>query len=231
MEAKPPQRPPFTIGGGEASLPRSRSVLLLVDFINPLQFEGAQDIAAPALQAARRSAILKAVLSSQGIPALYANDNYGTWRSEFSDLLAYCQGLPGAAGEMARLLAPQPDDLTLLKPRHSGFYATPLELLLTQMHAQELIVVGLAADICVQVTAMDAYLRGYRVWVPGDCTAAETPARQQAALDYLARVLKADTRPSTELAQRAWHTDCPAEGHGTRAPGRLSCDRSTGVAP
>ncbi|NML13554.1 cysteine hydrolase family protein [Azohydromonas caseinilytica] len=202
MDVKPPHRPALTIGAGDNALPRSRSVLLLVDFINPLQFPGADSIAPAALRAAHCTARLKQVLAQRGVPAVYANDNYGTWRSQFSDVLDYCQGLPGEAGEIARLLAPAEGDLTILKPRHSGFYATPLELLLTQMHAHELIVVGLSADMCVQLTAMDAYLRGYSVWAPADCTASETPELKQAALDYIARVFKAETCDSTAAAHR-----------------------------
>ncbi|WP_066331110.1 cysteine hydrolase family protein [Azohydromonas lata] len=197
MDAKPPHRPDLAIGAGDNTLPRSRSVLLLVDFINPLQFPGADSMAPAALQAARCTAHLKQVLSQQGIPTIYANDNYGTWRSQFSDVLQYCQDLPGEAGEIARLLAPDEHDLTILKPRHSAFYATPLELLLTQMHAHELIVVGLSADMCVQVTAMDAYLRGYTVWAPCDCTAAESPERLRDARAYMERVFKTDVSHST----------------------------------
>ena len=79
------------------------------------------------------------------------------------------------SGEIARLLVARATDLTLLKPRHSAFYCSPLELLLKDMGASELILAGLAADICVQLTAADAFLRGFeKVWVPPDCTAAET---------------------------------------------------------
>ncbi|MFD1836975.1 hypothetical protein [Paracidovorax cattleyae] len=45
---------------------------------------------------------------------IYANDNYGTWHSEFSDLLAACGEWPGKRGELSRLMAPRPRDLTLL---------------------------------------------------------------------------------------------------------------------
>jgi nicotinamidase-related amidase len=213
MDVNPPHRPALTIGAGDNALPRSRSVLLLVDFINPLQFAGAESIAPEALKAARCTARLKQVLAQRGVPAVYANDNYGTWRSQFSDVLDYCRGLPGEAGEIARLLAPAECDLSILKPRHSAFYATPLELLLTQMHAHELIVVGLSADMCVMVTAMDAYLRGYTVWAPGDCTAAETTQRKDEALAYIERVFKADIADSTALDRRA------QEGEDTREEG------------
>lgn len=196
MDAKPPARPRSRIGAGPDRLPRSASVLLLVDFINPLQFDGAEDIAAGALAAAKMTAQLKRRFARRGVPAIYANDNYGLWRSEFRDVLARCQALPGAAGEIARLLAPGPRDLTILKPRHSAFYATPLELLLGQMQAKRLVLCGLASDICVQVTASDAFLRGYAVWAPSDCNAAESAGRKKTALEWMQRVLDCDTRPS-----------------------------------
>ncbi len=34
-------------------------------------------------------------------------------------------------------------------------------------------IAGVATDMCVHLTAMDAYMRGFKVWVPSDCTAAK----------------------------------------------------------
>jgi nicotinamidase-related amidase len=100
------------------------------------------------------------------------------------------------------LLAPAPSDIAVLKPRHSAFFATPLAVLLAQLGARRLIVAGLAADICVLFTASDAFLRGFELWVPADCVAAESAARKRAALSFMARVLKADTRASRGRAVR-----------------------------
>jgi nicotinamidase-related amidase len=201
MKAEPKRKPALKLGDVDHPLPRSRTALLLVDFINPLRFVGAEDLAPPALEAARATAAFKQRLAADGVPALYANDNYGQWRSEFSQLLRHCRRLKGEAGQIARLLKPAPADLALLKPRHSAFLGTPLELLLSQMQVRRLIIVGLAADICIQLTAMDAHLRGYRMWIPADCTAAESPAAKQAALDYMQRILRADIRPSAAKAR------------------------------
>jgi nicotinamidase-related amidase len=197
LQTRTPHRPSFSIDGGGTRLPRSPTVLLLVDFINPLAFSGADKIAGPALAAARATKRLKERLAREGVPAIYANDNYGVWRSDFHDILGYCAAQPGATGQMAQWLAPAEDDLVLLKPRHSAFFATPLDLVLSQMHAHTLVLVGLAADICVQISAMDATLRGYKLWVPADCTAAESDSAKKAALAYMARVLKADVRRSS----------------------------------
>ena len=178
-------------------LPKSQRVLLLVDFINALDFPGAEKLAGPALEAARAAAELKRRLRADGVVAIYANDNFGFWQSDFHALVTRCLALPGEPGEIARLLRPQEDDLTVLKPRHSAFYASPLELLLAEMETHELVICGLAADMCVQLTAADAFLREYRVWVPADCTAAETAKAKANALEYMADVLKCEVHAST----------------------------------
>lgn len=198
MDLNPPDDKP-TAPLAECDLPDSATVLLLVDFINPLRFEGAENIAPAAVAAARMTTELKRGLAAQGVPAIYANDNYGQWRSDFHELWRDCAQTPGAPGDMARLLQPADDDLVVLKPRHSAFYATPLEVLLQRMHARRLVITGLAADICVQMTAMDARLRGYDVWVPADCTAAEQAPWKEAALSYLQRVLRCDTRSFADV--------------------------------
>lgn len=172
----------------------SATVLVLVDFINPMRFPGASALVDDALEAARATARLKRRLARQGATCIYANDNYGIWHSDFRALLDHCQALPGARGEIAHLLAPDDGDLTILKPLHSAFHMTPLEHLLRQMKTERLVLAGLAADMCVHLTAMDAYMRGYKVWVPSNCTAAERAPQKAAALAQMSTVLKCSVR-------------------------------------
>lgn len=178
-------------------VPRSARVLLLVDFINPLNFPGSETLAPAALLAARATAKLKERLARDGVATIYANDNYGVWQSDFHSLVSTCLGMEGPPGEIAKLLYPQAHDITILKPRHSAFYASPLELLLTEMEAKELVICGLASDMCVQLTAAEAFLREFPCWVPVDCNAAESDEAKEAAIAYMAGVLKCDVRPST----------------------------------
>lgn len=176
------------------SLPPSPTVLVLVDFINPLDFDGAQSLAQPALDAARATAALRRRAARDGVQTIYANDNYGVWRSDFKAVWARCNAMRGAPAQIARLLKPRRTDLTILKPRHSAFYSTPLDLLLRQLRCRKLIVAGLAADNCVLFTAMDGYLHGYSLWVPQDCVAAESEDAKASALEHMRRVLKASVR-------------------------------------
>jgi nicotinamidase-related amidase len=134
-----------------------------------------------------------------GIPTIYANDNFGRWRSDFRKLVGYCLENEVLGREMVGLLKPDDDDYFILKPRHSAFYLTNLDLLLKYLGVDTLILTGVAGDICVLFTANDAYMREFRVIVPSDCIASENARNNQVALELMQRVLKADIRPSQEL--------------------------------
>jgi nicotinamidase-related amidase len=177
---------------------RSRTALLLVDFMNPLDFDGGDALARPAVRAARCTAALKARHARGRVPAVYCNDNFGRWESEFDDVVANCERQGGAAAELVATLRRERGDRTILKPRHSAFFGTPLEFLLDELGVTRLILTGLAADNCIMFTAHDAYLRKYALWVPEDCVASEKDKYRRDALAYMARVMKADTRASTE---------------------------------
>lgn len=173
--------------------------LLLIDVINDLEFAGGELLLPAARQMAVNIARLKARAAAAGIPVIYVNDNFGKWRSDVRRLVSHCLK-PGVRGrEIARLLRPQEDDYFVLKPRHSGFFASALEVLLQALGARTLILTGLAGNICVLYTANDAYMRGYRLLVPGDCTASNTPSANEQSLRQMRHQLKGDTSESSAL--------------------------------
>ena len=173
--------------------------LLLIDVINDLEFEGGEELLKSALPMAERLAALKRRAKAVGVPVVYVNDNFGRWQSNFDRVVAHCLE-DGVRGEpIARVLRPEEDDYFVLKPKHSGFFSTVLDTLLEYLRPQTLIVTGLTADNCVLFTASDAYLRDFHMLVPADCVASIRADDNAAALAHMQRVLKADTRPSTEL--------------------------------
>lgn len=56
------------------------------------------------------------------------------------------------------------------KTRYSGFFGTNLETILKTRNPQEVIVVGIYADICVLYTASGLRNLDYKVTIPKDCT-------------------------------------------------------------
>jgi nicotinamidase-related amidase len=177
-------------------------VLLIIDMINDLEFEGARKLLPGALRTARRIATLKRRARAAGVPVIYTNDNFGRWRSDFREAVDHCLH-DGVRGQpLAELLHPDQDDYFVLKPKHSGFYATTLDTLLEYLGAERLVLTGVNGDTCVLATAMDAYLRDFELYVPVDCTASLSPAGNRGALAYMRRMLDADTRPSGRLDLR-----------------------------
>jgi nicotinamidase-related amidase len=174
------------------SSPR-RSALLLVDFLNPLDFTSDRAFLKRAVAAAQSTKRLVARSKRAQIPIIYANDHWGEWTRNFDDLIAAIASEDVPGRELIKVLAPESGDYTVLKPRHSAFYGTPLEFLLDELQINSLIICGIAADNCVLFTAGDAYMRKFKVWVPANCVAAENDADRVTALDHMKRVLKART--------------------------------------
>lgn len=187
-----PMAPKHTLQ--RVKLPTSSETLLLVDVINPFRFPTARDILPSALTAAHGIAKLKRRFTARGGAVVYANDNYGTWHSDFREILAACRQLAGERGVIANLLAPSPTDIVILKPQHSAFHSTPLQHLLSRMHTTRLVIAGFAADMCVMLTATDARMLGFSVWIPSDCTAAESEERKANTLRQLHAVFKCSVR-------------------------------------
>jgi len=88
----------------------------------------------------------------------------------------------------------------VLKTKHSGFYATTLELLLRYLKAETLVLTGLTGDRCVLFTAADAFMRDFELFVPADGTVSIEPEHNRHALAEMARLLDADLTDSTRLA-------------------------------
>jgi len=148
---------------------------------------------------AGRVRLLKMRAQRARIPTVYVNDNFGRWRSDFRTLIGHCLRSSSPGRAVTNLLRPGPRDYFVLKPKHSAFYSTTLELLLEHFRARTLILTGLLADSCILFTAQDAYMRGYKVVVPADCVAARTAEDRRRALAQMRRALQTDTTLSTAL--------------------------------
>lgn len=177
----------------------SAAALMVIDMINDLEFEGGERLVEPAIAAAERIAALKRRARAAGIPVIYANDNFGRWRSDFREVIEHCLR-DGVRGQrLAELLAPNDEDYFVLKPKHSAFFSTTLELVLQYLGSRRLILTGVSGDVCVLFTAHDAFMRDLTLYVPADCVASMAEEENERALAYMRRVLHADTTCSAEL--------------------------------
>lgn len=179
--------------------PSAKSCLLIIDMINQFKFKGADRLLPAVERTARRIAGLKRHMKQAGLPVVYVNDNFGKWQSDFRKLVARCLDERCRGKGIARILIPEDDDYFVLKPKHSGFHATPLELLLRYLKVGRVIITGIAGDNCVLFTAADAYMREFDVAVPSDCVVSLDAKSNHSALEHMRATLKADVRPSRKM--------------------------------
>jgi nicotinamidase-related amidase len=194
---------------------KCKVALLLLDVINDMEFDGGELLQPHALPAAQKIKELKRRATLAGIPAIYVNDNFGKWRSDFKKLVAHVIEDETRGQQMAELLQPDDHDYFVLKPKHSGFFSTSLDLLLRRLGSETLILVGWAGDICILFTASDAHMREYELVIPRDCVASEDPDENERVLKLMKRVNEADISLSTDLDLNAL-----VDSHQTEDPRR-----------
>jgi nicotinamidase-related amidase len=175
------------------------TALLLIDVINDFEFEKGEQLLKLALPVGHNIAKLKSLVKSAGLPVIYVNDNFGKWQSDLNKIVSHCLE-DGVRGEpFVKLVLPNEDDYFVLKPKHSGFYCTSLELVLDHVGATNLILAGIAGNNCVLFTANDAYMRDFKLFIPADCVVSESPKENEYALKQMEKVLKAEIKPADEL--------------------------------
>jgi nicotinamidase-related amidase len=195
-------RIPTSRRAGPVTLPVAGTALLLIDVINDLAFEGSEVLVAQAEPMARRLSLLKRRATAAGVPAIYINDNFGKWRSDFRHTVRHCTAQSSPGHQVSRHLRPTSRDYFVLKPKHSGFYDTTLDTLLDALKVRRVILTGIAGNICVLFTANDAYMRDLRIFAPADCIVSNTPADNDYALRQIETVLKGNVTASERVVFR-----------------------------
>jgi biuret amidohydrolase len=148
----------------------------------------------------------KEVLDDTGKPVYYRSD---------SDAMEIIDGIP-----------PQPEDIVIDKYRWSGFYETPLDLMLRALGVQHLIIGGFVTDGCLLTTVFDAYPRDYQVNLVKDICAATNSGSHKAAILMMANwVHDIEIFDSAEIIKKL--RGCPSRSWRPGAPDRVPFTGST----
>ena len=178
---------------------KSKVALLIIDMICDFEFSGGERLCANAAHISKNIAKLKKKAKKTGVPVIYVNDNFGKWQSDFKKLLRHSLSESSRGRRVAEMLKPDDEDYFVLKPKHSAFYSTTLDVLLKYLGAEKLVLTGVTTDICILFTANDAYMRDFHLFIPRDCVAANNKETSERTLRYMEKILDADTRPSDEI--------------------------------
>lgn len=126
------------------------------------------------------------------IPVIYSNDSH--LKGIDHELALWgdhaIRGTEGA--QIIPELKAQDGDYIVPKRRYSGFFQTDLQILLSELKADTLIITGLHAHMCCRHTAADAYNYGFDIVVPRETTNSFTEEDYLSGLKYLKEVYGAD---------------------------------------
>lgn len=173
--------------------------LLIIDMINPFDFEGGRAVRKEAERIAPIICRLRQDADRLAIPTIYVNDNFGEWHSEKTKLVKRAQ--PSVA---RGIIEPRDKDFFIIKPQFSGFYSTNLGVLLPKLGVRRLILTGIATEICVIFTAADAHMRDYDLWVPEDAVVSLDQKHGEAALAIIEQRIHAEIAKTAEMKLEAW---------------------------
>ncbi|WP_066195208.1 MULTISPECIES: isochorismatase family cysteine hydrolase [Gracilibacillus] len=170
-----------------------KKALLVIDLINDFNFYEGDLLLQNTKEILPNIQKLKRHAKEKNYPIIYVNDHYDTWETDYKQIAQACTTPKNA--EVVEMGIPEKEDYFIMKPQMSGFFRTPLRSLLENLGIEQLIMTGIAGNICVLFTANDAHMRGYSLHVPENCVASNTDRHNHEALKLMSEVFKVDTSP------------------------------------
>ena len=175
----------------------SETALLVIDMFITYTHPDAEQLADNVVEVVDPIAELVARAAARDdVDLVYVNDNHGDFTATHSDIVR--AALEGARPDLVRPLVPAPRSRFLTKVRHSAFYATSLDYLLSRLDVRRIVLTGQVTEQCILYTALDGYVRHYDVVVPPDAVAHIDSQLGEAALEMMRRNMKAELSKSAE---------------------------------
>ncbi|OPC84046.1 isochorismatase [Embleya scabrispora] len=175
----------------------TNTALIVIDMINAYEHEDAEVLIPAVREVLPEVRALIARARAADVDVVYVNDNFGRWRSHHDEILEIA--LKGPHADLVEPIQPDDTSMFVVKARHSIFYQTPLEYLLTQRGVGRVVLCGQVTEQCVLYSALDAHIRHLRVAVAEDAVAHIDVELARAALRMMRRNMQADVRPWRRL--------------------------------
>ncbi|WP_407272234.1 isochorismatase family cysteine hydrolase [Radiobacillus sp. PE A8.2] len=166
------------------------TAVVFIDVINDFKFSAGDKLLHNTKQIAPNLIKLKQFAKTHHMPVIYVNDHYGMWQADKQKIFDYCYNPQNA--DFLEQIRPTDQDYFLTKPKLSAFYQTALSSLLRALKAQNIILAGIAGNICVLFTANDAHMRDFSISVPKNCIASNEIHENEQALQLMHVVLSAN---------------------------------------
>jgi nicotinamidase-related amidase len=177
------------------------TAVCVIDMLNTYDHEDADSLTAQVEDVVEPIAALVKRAGDEGVEIIYVNDNYGDWNSSQEELAD--RAMSGKRPDLVEPILPPENADFVIKARHTIFYMTPLEYLLSQKKIDHVVLTGQVTEQCILYSALDAYVRHLRVSVPPDGVAHIHEDLSDAALTMMERNMRAELTPCAECKLEA----------------------------
>jgi len=172
------------------------TALIVVDMLNPYEHDDADLLAKSVEDVVEPIRALLQRAAGEDVDVIYVNDNYDDWNSSQEELVR--RALSGRRPDLVEPVLPPDDASFVIKARHSIFYGTPLEHLLHEREIDHVVLCGQVTEQCILYSALDAYVRRFRVGVVGDAVAHIDSSLADAALRMMERNMRAQVATAAD---------------------------------
>jgi len=127
-----------------------------------------------------------ATARNKGIPIVHVRDVH-RWNDPFFKAAGIPpHGIEGGEGiEFIKELAPRKEDFIVTGSRPNSFTGTDLDILLTNLGVDTMVLTGVVLEFGLYTTIMSALDLGYKVILPKDSVATRTQKKYDAAIELL----------------------------------------------
>ena len=171
----------------DLSFNKDNSALLIIDMQNAFIHKDGS-LSKMGLDTSRTSTVIEPIIKIKnefkklGRPVIYIQHTHRTDKADagliasvFPPIMDLGHCFEGTwDGDFIEELKPEAGDYILKKHRFSAFYNTQLEDILKGLEVNNLVITGIATNVCVESTVRDAFYRDYNVFVPRETTASFT---------------------------------------------------------
>jgi nicotinamidase-related amidase len=174
-----------------------RTALVVIDMLNDYDHPDGEPLKESARGVVPVIARLIDRARAAGTAVIWVNDNHGAWSAGRTELVEGARA--GAGADLIDPIAPPDDAPFVVKARHSAFYGSHLEYLLSTEGIGRLVMVGQVTEQCILYSALDAYIRHFQIAIPRDGVASIDAGLADAALRMMEGNMRAEVADADDI--------------------------------
>ena len=163
---------------------RNSTALLVTDMLNDYLAPKGKLYCAPGRAIIPNIKRLTGLARGRNWPVIFVNTALTDQKNPLAEKWGLHARKGSWGGEVISALKPAAGDRIVDKSTYDGFYDTELENILRELQVKTVVVTGIHTHVCVLLTALGAFYRGFQVVVIEECMTTDNPVNHDTRLPF-----------------------------------------------